>query len=306
MLFQQPMFKYLDQILFVKTGDFNVCYREAMTIIWIGIYVGFLFTPGNGNASTAPCKISHIQSPVTDRACEPPEYTNISTSELRHCSLACVHHRKCKAIIFDGRHSVCMILPQQCLLLDPRVNHVYQSFEYSCTKWVNVNDAVDTYWVYETLGNKAYVARAFMDNDLIIGKLTRDFHAITPSGTKRRGGSDLEKIVVDALCNVTWVPCDAIIGQAMPAGAVIGGFLAVTNTPLYVSRLATLNCRWALGYYNPLNQKAWGECYGVQSSYIFEVMVAEPRDAIIWLVYLLDLQGIRSLLGGLNVALSLS
>ena len=260
-----------------------VLLQKTMTIAWSWVYMGFLFMLSNTDASKLPCKFSNIQRPVDGHACEPPDYTNISTSERHYCSMACVHNEKCKATIFDQRHLVCMILPQPCILLKLYVDHVYQAFEYPCTKWVNAYNAVDAYWIYEALGVQAYVARAFVGNDFMLGKFTRKFHAITPSGIKIKGGSNQEKIVVDASsCNVTWVSYDATTGQPMPTGALIGGYLAATNTPLYVSRQAPTRCDWALGYYNPLNQKAWGECYGVQSSYTFEVMVVQPRDIFTW------------------------
>ena len=160
---------------------------------------------------------------------------------------------------------------------------MYQSFEYPCVKWVPAaSDNVETFWIYEKNNDKAHVARAFVNNDLLLGKLTDNFYGINPSGSKTQGGSSQEKIVVDASCSVTWVSYDATTGQPMPTGAFVGGFLTATNTPLYVSRQETPDCDWALGYYNPINRKAWGECYGVQDGSKFEVMVARPRHFITW------------------------
>ena len=253
-----------------------------MANLWIGIYIGFVWMPGNAKASSTYCKMGNIQSRVDGQACEPPEYTNISASEWRHCSLACAHVKECRATIFDHRHSTCMIMPQPCVLLTPRSDLVYQSFEYPCTKWVPASYRVEALWIYERGLSKAYVAQAFVDNDLLLGKLTDNFHSMKPSGSYTRGGSSQEKIVVDSSCNVAWFSYDATTRQPMPAGVLIGGFLAGTNTPLYVSRQETSKCDWALGYYNPLNRMAWGECYGVQNSSTFEVMVAQPRHVITW------------------------
>ena len=255
-----------------------------MANLWIGIYIGFVWMPGNAKASSTYCKMGNIQSRVDGQACDPPEYTNISASEWRHCSLACAHIKECRATIFDHRRSFCMIMPQPCVLLKPYSDHVYQSFEYPCTKWVPAaKDNVEAVWIYERNNNKAYVARVFDNNDLLLGKLTDNFYGIDPSGSKTQGGSSQEKVVVDPSCSVTWVSYDATTGQPMPAGAFVGGFLRATNTPLYVSRQEAPDCDWALGYYNPINQKAWGECYGVQDSSKLEVMVARPRHDITWL-----------------------
>ena len=251
-----------------------------MAIVWIGIFVGFIWMPNDVKASTN-CKMSNIQSRIDDQACEPLEYTNISTSERGHCSLACAHIEECRATIFDRRHSICMIMPQPCVLLKPRSDHVYQSFAYPCTKWVPASDKVEAFWIYENYGiTKAYVARAFVNNDLLLGKLTDNFHSINPGGSYTRGGISQEKMVVDSSCSVAWFSYDATSGQPMPADAMIGGLLTATNTPLYVSRQQKSGCDWALGYYNPINRKAWGECYGVQGSSTFEVMVAQPRHVI--------------------------
>ena len=291
--------------IYLLLWDIAVLLQETMASVWIWIYMGFSLTLGNADASELQCKFSNIQSPVDGHACEPPEYTNISTSERHHCSLACVHSGTCKATIFYQRNLVCMILLHPCILLKPYADHVYQAFEYPCTKWINASNAVDAYSIYETLNVQAYVARAFVGNDVMLGKFTHMFYAISPSGTKIRGGSNQEKIVIDASCNVTWVSYDATTGQPMPSGALIGGFLAATNTPLYVSRQAQSRCDWALGYYNPLNQKAWGECYGVQSNYIFEVMVVQPRDIINWdCISGWFVRNAYFLLNGINASLS--
>ena len=212
-----------------------VLLQETMPSVWIWIYMGFSITLGNADASELQCKFSNIQSPVDGTECEPSEYTNISTSERHHFCLACVNSATCKATIFNQRYVVCMILLHPCISLKPYVDHVYQAFEYPCTKWINASNAVNAYSNYEALGVQAYVARAFVGNGFMLGKFTHMFHAITPSGTKIKGGSNQEKIVIDASCNVTWVSYDATTEQPMPIGALIGGFLAATNTPLFVS-----------------------------------------------------------------------
>ena len=184
-----------------------------MANLWIGIYIGFVWMPGNAKASSTYCKMGNIQSRVDGQACDPPEYTNISASEWRHCSLACAHIKECRATIFDHRRSFCMIMPQPCVLLKPYSDHVYQSFEYPCTKWVPAaKDNVEAVWIYERNNNKAYVARVFDNNDLLLGKLTDNFYGIDPSGYKTQGGSSQEKVVVDPSCSVTWVSYDATTG----------------------------------------------------------------------------------------------
>ena len=125
----------------------------------------------------ALCTTRKIQSHINDRACKPPQYTKIRTSEQQNCYLHCVHIRECKATflcLMFSLHAPTTIVH----LLKPNVRHIPQFFEYPCTKLVPTNDGIGACWVYEWDRVKAYVARAFVDNDLILGKLIDSFHCI--------------------------------------------------------------------------------------------------------------------------------
>ena len=221
------------------------------------------------------CEFSSIELPVDGKSCETPEYINITTIEQHHCTIACVHSKECKATIYDGRHSLCILLSKPCIYMTPRTGHVYQSFQPACTKWLPLNDNDPAYRIFEYGSNPSYIARAFVGNDLIVGKKTNTFYSIYPHGTSTFiDASHYENLVVDPSCSVTWVPFDADSDQPIPDGALTGGFLATTNTPLYVSRL-DVNGRIIIGYFNPLNQKAWASFGGIIQTSIFELMAVK-------------------------------
>ena len=206
-------------------------------------------------------------------------YRNISVTERRHCTLACIHNKECKATVHDSHHSFCMLLSEPCMLLRPRSDHVYQAFQRPCTKWVSSIDDDHGYWITE-YSLRTYIARRFINDDLVVGKVTDMFRAIRPNDTASIRGGDYEKLAVDASCRVTWVPYDATSGQSMPTGALVGGFLMATNIPLYVSRLPHHDVN-LVGYYNPLNHMAWADFHGTRNGARFHIMVIQPLSVII-------------------------
>ena len=230
---------------------------------------------------TAYCKFHGIQTIIYGQACEYQEYRNISVTQRYQCTLACIQSRDCKAIIHDVRHSMCILFPQPCMLLRTRADHVYQSLFQPCTKWFPNGDDVPGYWIREG-GATSYIVRRYIDDDLVVGKVTDKFHSVHPSGTDLVDGGDYENLVVDASCRVTWVSYDATSGQPMPTAALIGGFLEETNTHLYVRRLTICN-NYVVGYYNPLNHKAWAELgTGIENGVMFDIMTVQPSATIPW------------------------
>ena len=165
-----------------------------------------------------------------------------------------------------------MLLPQPCTLLKARADYVYQSFQYPCTEWVPNDGDVPGYWIPEHGGVTSYIVRRFINNDLVVGKVTLRFFAITPSDASIVQGGDYENLVVDTPCRVTWVSHDATSRKPIPTAALIGGFLSATNTPLYVSRINGQ----IVGYFNPLNKMAWGQHGGIKNDTSFEIMVVQP------------------------------
>ena len=253
-----------------------------MTVTRVVIYVAYwvLLSPTEG--LTAGCRFHDIQSRSYGQACETREYINISVAERRHCTLSCIHSTKCEATVFDIRQSVCMLLEEPCILLKPRIEHVYQSFKFQCSKWVPSSDDIPGLWLYEKPRNKANVVRKMVKDDLVLGKVSDQFHAVLPNGTSCVHGGNYEKLVVDASCRVNWVSYDATSGQPLPKGALIGGFLAVTNTPLYVSKFRDEENGQPihiLSYYNPLNHMAWGEYYAVKNNSTFDILTIRPPPA---------------------------
>ena len=232
-------------IIYLQNGD------RKRAFAW---YFGFLIMPRNVKSSGTHCDFHSIQLPVHDSACEKQDHINISVIEHRHCKLACIRNKECLATIYDGYRSVCMLLPEPCFLLKPHPGHVYQVFQHLCTKWVPNSDDDIGYWIYIGGNRRSFIGRKFIDKDLVVGEVTSGFFAVRTSGRSVIWSrNNYEILVVDASCRVTWVPHDATMEQPIPAGALIGGFLAETNTHLYVSKIGTV-----VGYYNPLNRMAWG------------------------------------------------
>ena len=228
------------------------------------------------------CETSPIHEPIYGKTCETSRYmTIIAATENHHCTLACIGNTDCKAIIYDDHQSVCILLQQPCILLQSHTDHVYQSFEHQCTKWIPTGHDVPAFWIYESGTAKSYVTRMYVNDDALIGKATNNiFRAIFPNASVfQNAEGHHEVLVVDDSCRVTWVWYDATSGQPLPTGAFIGGFWE--DTPMYVSRLP-IQGNLIVGYYDPLNNQARGEFRGSRSRSHFDVMVVQSRHIISW------------------------
>ena len=231
----------------------------------------FLVTEISGVMST--CLTVDIQPPVNGMACQPFKYSNITTIKLEFCSLACVSNQRCGAIIYDKTTGVCMLMHDPCFSLKPQFNHMYRSFKYACTKWVAKDGISSAYWYFETDTQQSYVSRKVHRGNVLIGKKTHHFYVIDPMDSSVVTSRIYECLMVEPHCSVTWVSYDPTRSQPLPKGALIGGILTDTNTPLYVARQNVSNI-WVGGYYNPLNGKAWAEYLGATySNTQIEVMV---------------------------------
>ena len=242
------------------------------------------FMLSNVNGITANCKSFTIPPAEEGRACHLQEYTNISVIERHHCTLACVRDNECKATVHDSRQSVCMLFPEPCMLLLSRTDHIYQSFRRPCTKWVANSDA------YFGMGSKK-LGRAFFGEDLTMGHFySWRFFGAPPGSANKVENNDFVGLVVDASCRVSWVPYNATTGQPLPTGALIGGFVAATNTPLYVSLLHEYTYGDTYEHfanYDPVARVAWGYRHnyinythitGVISDTAIDIMVVEKSS----------------------------
>ena len=245
-----------------------------MTPTRTGIWVVFWLLLKCTESRTTSCEFHDIQSPIHDQACVTQRYRNISVTERHHCTLACIQSNECAATVHDSRHSVCMLMSEPCMSMRLRAGYVYQAFQCLCTKWVPGSDVVSGYWIKEG-SSKSYIARRFIDDDLVLGKVTDKFYAIRPTDTTVVMGGNYEILVIDAICNIIWVPYDATSGQSIPTGTLVGGFMAVTNAPLFVSKL-TISAINVIGYYNPFHHKARGQFHDTRSGTRFDIMVVQP------------------------------
>ena len=222
------------------------------------------------------CRSTDTMPPINGKACQPFASRNITTIKPEFCSLACVHNQHCEATIYDKTSGGCMLMNDPCFSLEPFPNHIYRSFKYECTKWVTPDESYPAYWFNEKTSSRSYVSRQSRGGNIIIGKKTTDFYSIDPidKSVVRNRNNMYELLVVDPSCSVAWVQHDSTSGHPLPRGALIGGILTDTNTPLYVAR-QNLADRVLGGYYNPLNGKAWGEYHGANNNTLFEVMVVD-------------------------------
>ena len=261
-------------------------------MVFILAHIGFwLSIMTDETCGLAVCKSLDTVCPIYDMACQPFNHRNISTASRYHCTLVCIHNDNCDAIIYDTTRHACMLMVDACFSLKSYPDHVYQILTYECTKWVPKTGYYDVYWFLTNgrgngfltngRGNNA-VTRGVRDEDTVVGKaivnglgLASVHYAISSNGTEMIEG-DFERLVVDPSCAVTWVSHDASLGQPLPLGSLIGGIITATNTPLYVARLFVSN-HFITGYFNPINNLAWGQYYGAKSSHQFEVMVVRRR-----------------------------
>ena len=273
-------FRYLS--LSVTDVTFFIC-RLTMAVVCTGICVVFFVNVLRTRGETAECKSYDVQLKLEGRNCHAAQSAigTISVIERHHCTLACFRSKDCRATVYDSRHSVCTLFPQPCMLLRPRPNHVYRSFVQPCFKWISTCSKCNSnYWMIEFDNVKTYIARMYHNEDLLVGKLTNKFYAITLNGQTNTSLHGYEELVVDPSCNATWIWFNANSEQLLPECALIGGFAAVTQTPLYVSRL-DISGRHVVGYYNPLNSLAWGHWEKAVSRTTFEVLVIHPSYVIV-------------------------
>ena len=133
--------------------------------------------------------------------------------------------------------------------------------------WTMIPHNESDYWYREDY-YRSYVSRTNLDGNVIIGKKTNVSSAIHPNGSSWFQGSIYEWLVVEPRCSVTWEQHDSTSGQPLPRGALIGGLLTDTNTPLYVARL-NISGVVVGGYYNPLNGKAWAQYFETRGKTLF-------------------------------------
>ena len=121
---------------------------------------------------------------------------------------------------------------------------------------------------------RSYVARRVYNDNIVIVKMTDTGGFFWVNPTDGTGGtfSTYELLIVEASCGVAWATHDTSNKQPVPKGALVGGILTATNTPLYVAR-QDVDGRLVGGYYNPLNVMAWGAFSGTKNNTVFEIMV---------------------------------
>ena len=238
----------------------------------------FIIVVAGISGATGQCTSTNTLAPIDHKACQPFDYRNITTNKAEFCTLACVKINYCGATIYDKTSGVCMLVNEPCFSLASYPDHVYRSFTPGCTKWVPHHENHLAYWYIEGNTLRSYVSRKIHESNIIIGKTTSMFFATDPTSGADIIGGDCELLLVEPSCSVTWAAHDTTKCQPVPKGALVGGKLTATNTPLYVARMVYDGLLLG-GYYNPLNGKAWMSFAGPKSNTIFELMVVNE-----WLI----------------------
>ena len=208
-------------------------------------------------------------------SCQPFSHKDIINVPYHHYSLTCIQRHECQAYIYDKEGQLCRLLSNPCLLTQPHVGHIYCIIEPQCVSWERYDKDYPFYWYYEG-SRRSYVGRRFHRGDMLVGKVTAGFITIDPNVFSIISGGSYENLIVDSSCQVTWMTYDTHSGHPLLPEAVIGGVLSTTNTPLYVARQLQVD-KYIVGYYNPLNNEAWGPTFisgsaGALHNTVFEVM----------------------------------
>ena len=236
-------------------------------------------------ADASECIIGTQNHAFDGWSCQPFGHRDITNVPYHHCSLTCIQSLEWQAFIYNKQEWLCMMLNKPCVWTQPYAGHIYGISKPQCFTWENHDKPYPFYWYYEG-AHKNYVGRRLLHGDLLIGKVTGSFHTVDPNSFSLVSGGSYETLVVDPSCKVSWLPYDANSGQPLPYDALIGGTLSTTNTPLYVARQLQ-GTIYITGYYNPLNNKAWGPSWSsgplILNSTVFEVM-AVKRWWRCWLI----------------------
>ena len=230
-------------------------------------------------ADASECMAVQQDETLNDWACQPFDHQDVDITNLsyHHCSLTCFQHQKCQAFIYDKVTGTCLVMDYICVWPRPNMGNIYGISKPQCFRWEPHGTDHPFYWFIESGNLKCFTGRRPHQDDMLVGKVTNNFYTIDPSSSSIISGGTYEKLVVDPSCEVTWVPHDANSGQQLPSDALIGGVLSDTNTPLYAVR-QQVSGKLFMSYYNPLNNKAWGEASSsVRSTAVFEVMTIKHQ-----------------------------
>ena len=231
-----------------------------------------LFLPNRLNTSTVTgpsCQQIHMRLPLMGQRCitDNEVYRNYTTVPQERCMWHCLRNISCKVVNYNVVDSYCLVGHAPCVSLEPENDFVTIpiTMQDPCMIWVgqdaippSLNDISDvvSYPVESDPGNSIVVARTILDMAKIPGKFynTKGYFSWNGQVLEFDAGK-YEVLIVSPRCDISWVNYDHGSGNALPDGAVIGGYQ--NGHLLYVARKHAghmgQSARYAAGYYDNID-----------------------------------------------------
>ena len=193
-------------------------------------------------------------------------YMNITSVPHNICIYECMTRKDCSFFNYNIEQNTCHLSNHACGVLAAdqafQVNYLGNVYRSKCLQLLptETSNSIQTvsnpscYYGYPT----CYVDRLVSTPNILPGKYVRELNKVISvfNGDSFKAGT-MEILDVRTGCQVTWMPFSA--GDAVPVGAVEGGFLASNGATLYVIR-APIENFIVIGYYDPI------DCFGYVSS----------------------------------------
>ena len=191
---------------------------------------------------------------VTDSAV----YTTITRIEQHICTYECVIRKECSFVSYNIEQNICHLSNDTCVVLEAnqafRVKYLGNVHRSECLQWLPpaTFDSIRTVvnpLCHDPFPTPCYVGRLLSASNILPGKYFLDPERVWTvlNGDSISTGT-MEVLDVHTGCQVTWKPFNA--GDAVPVGAVEGGYLSNSGTNLYVMR-APFGDYTLVGYYDP-------------------------------------------------------
>ena len=174
----------------------------------------------------------------------------------------CITRTECSIINYNIQQKVCILGKAPCIVLEAdeafQLNYIGIVDRTECFRWVPSSsfDNVETVSSPNCHHREpnCYVGRLVSSFNVLPGKYLRDalkVWTVFEGANVNSVDSDSNKEILDvrAGCQVTWMPFRA--GDAVPKGAMKGGFLASNGATLYVIRGSAETYTGIFGYYDP-------------------------------------------------------
>ena len=196
------------------------------------------------------------------------DYTDITGIAQHMCIYLCVRRNDCTIVNYNTEQNTCHLSNDPCVALQGdgvfQVNYLGSIHRNECLRWRPSSTFDDSATVSSPkchdIQDICYVGRLMSSSNILPGKYLHDSGAIWAVLNGDVVGyidsSTMKQILdVHTGCQVTWMPFSA--GDAIPIGAVEGGFLASNGATLYVIRADIDPYAGIFGYYDPQSKTGY-------------------------------------------------